>query len=85
MLKSQNNGYFDDYNSIDYKEKFQILLLKYYLGIQTSQSSSSNEPKSRTLPLRSSSLVEPQVSSSSSQQPPAGKKKSGGFFSMKRK
>ncbi|CAF2200217.1 unnamed protein product [Rotaria magnacalcarata] len=54
-------------------------------GIQTSQSSSTNEPKSRTLPLRSSSSVEPQVSSSSSQQPPAGKKKSGGFFSMKRK
>jgi hypothetical protein len=47
-----------------------------------SQQSSGQEPKSRTLPLRSSSSVEPQVSS---QQPPTGKKKSGGFFSMKRK
>jgi hypothetical protein len=57
-----------------------------YLGVEMSQPSSGQEQKSRTLPLRSSSLVEPpQVSSSSSQQPPTGKKKSGGFFSMKRK
>ncbi|CAF2887520.1 unnamed protein product [Rotaria sp. Silwood2] len=54
-------------------------------GMQMSQTSSTAEHKSRTLPLRSSSSVEPQVSSSSSQQPPTGKKKSSGFFSIKRK
>jgi hypothetical protein len=47
-----------------------------------SQQSSGPEPKARTLPVRSSSSVEPPVSS---QQGPTGKKKSGGFFSMKRK
>jgi hypothetical protein len=56
-----------------------------YLGVEMSQQSSGKEQKSRTLPLRSSSSVEPQISSSTSQQPPTGKKKSGGFFSMKRK
>jgi spectrin beta len=51
-------------------------------GVEITQQSSGQEPKSRTLPLRSSSAVEPPVSS---QQAPTGKKKSGGFFSMKRK
>jgi spectrin beta len=54
------------------------------LGGEMSQPSSGGDQKSRTLPLRSSSSVEPQVSSQQ-QQPPTGKKKSGGFFSMKRK
>ncbi|CAF3032963.1 unnamed protein product [Rotaria sp. Silwood2] len=53
-------------------------------GMQMSQTSSTAEHKSRTLPLRSSSSVEPQVSSSSSQQPPTGKKKSSGFFSKRK-
>jgi hypothetical protein len=47
----------------------------------TTQPSTSTEPKSRTLPLQSSTSVEP----SSTQQAPSGKKKSGGFFSMKKK
>ena len=55
------------------------------IGVGMSQQSSGPEPKSRTLPLRSSSLVEPPTSTGSSQQTSTGKKKSGGFFSMKRK
>jgi hypothetical protein len=54
-------------------------------GVEMPQTSTGTELKSRTLPLPSSSSVEPQISSSTSQQPPTGKKKSGGFFSMKRK
>ncbi|CAF1402123.1 unnamed protein product, partial [Adineta steineri] len=50
-------------------------------GVEMSQSSSDQEPKSRTLPVRSSSSVEP----GSSQQPPAVKKKSNRLFSSKRK
>ena len=51
-------------------------------GVEMSQQISGQESKARTLPLRSSSSVEPPVSS---QQTTSGKKKSGGFFSMKRK
>lgn len=40
------------------------------------------EQKSQTLPLQTTSSVDPQASS---QQATSGKKKSGGFFSMKRK
>ena len=49
------------------------------------QAASSGEPKSRTLPLQTSSSVDPQLPSSASQQAGSGKKKSGGFFSIKRK
>ena len=52
-----------------------------YLGVEVAQASSSTEPKSRTLPLQTTTSVE----SSSAQQATSGKKKSGGFFSMKRK
>ena len=46
-------------------------------GVEMTQQSSGSEPKSRTLPLRSSSSVEPPVST---QQAPTGKKNQVDFF-----